>query len=216
MKDHTPQKEDLANRRSRDSPLKKPQKIPKKRLNAVFPLVSEEISPETVKDLSDFYSISELSDADYSSQISPSSVLALSPALSAATETFPLSDVASASKIPTTSDEPDNVSVERCGFHKPDGSLEFDIVAEYLKQARTQVLKSANVDQQSKKLLDALVKVVLDECYALPEERDWYSEILSVKGRIAFLCFLLWSFMVSVIFFFVMGLDNGYIGPLPT
>lgn len=79
------------------------------------------------------------------------------------------------SKILTTADEPGDVSTELCGFHKPDGSVEVDIAANFLKLARIRVLNCANADQQSKKFIDALVKVVLDECYALPEEIDCYS-----------------------------------------
>ncbi|KAF2310298.1 hypothetical protein GH714_007627 [Hevea brasiliensis] len=216
MKDyHTPLKEDLSNRKSKESRLKKPQKIATKSLNGVFSSVSEAVSSETIKESSDFSAISEISDSNSTSLMAKSSALAFNPVLSASSETSPLSDLTPNSKILTTSDEPGDVSMELSRFYKPDGSVEIDIVANFLKQARTRVLNSTNADQQSKKILDALIKVVLDEYHALPEEMDWYSGLVSAKVRVVFLCFLLWGFIVSVMFFLGLRLDS-YSGPSPT
>lgn len=144
-----------------------------------------------------------------------SSVPAFNPILSASLEALPLSDLTPTSKIFTSSDEPGDVSMELYRFHKPKDSVEEDIVANLLKQARMRGLNSANADQQSKRLLDALVKVVVDECYTLHEQTDWYFELVSTRGYVVFLCFLLWSFVVSVVFFFGLGVDS-YSGPSPT
>ncbi|KAJ9154619.1 hypothetical protein P3X46_027938 [Hevea brasiliensis] len=216
MKDyHTPLKEDLSNRKSKESRLKKPQKIAKKSLNGAFASVSEDVLFETVKESSDFSAISEISDANSTSQMAQSSVLEFNPVLSASLETLPLCDLTLTSKILATSADPGDVSMELYRFQKPNGSVEVDIVANFLKQARTRVLNSANADQQSKKLLDALVKVVLDEFFTVPEQTDWYFELVSTKGYVVFLCFLLWSLAVSVVFFFGLGAES-YCGPPPT
>uniref|UniRef100_A0A2C9W9E3 Uncharacterized protein n=1 Tax=Manihot esculenta TaxID=3983 RepID=A0A2C9W9E3_MANES len=154
MKDHhTPLQEDLSNLKTKESRLMKPQKIAKKSLTGVFSLVSEKCF------LKKSWRRFQRSQA---------------PILSAKWRKS-ISSFWLNSKILTTADEPGDVSTELCGFHKPDGSVEVDIAANFLKLARIRVLNCANADQQSKKFIDALVKVVLDECYALPEEIDCYS-----------------------------------------
>ncbi|KAG8658916.1 hypothetical protein MANES_03G206101v8 [Manihot esculenta] len=160
MKDHhTPLQEDLSNLKTKESRLMKPQKIAKKSLTGVFSLVSEKCF------LKKSWRRFQRSQA---------------PILSAKWRNYSIfirsiSSFWLNSKILTTADEPGDVSTELCGFHKPDGSVEVDIAANFLKLARIRVLNCANADQQSKKFIDALVKVVLDECYALPEEIDCYS-----------------------------------------
>ncbi|CAL5395785.1 unnamed protein product [Camellia sinensis] len=51
-------------------------------------------------------------------------------------------------------------------------SVEAEVVVNHLKQARIQVMNSTNADLQSKKLLNALIEVVIEEFNALPEEKD--------------------------------------------
>ncbi|EEF43111.1 uncharacterized protein LOC8258837 [Ricinus communis] len=211
MKDNnqTPKKEDIANRRTKESRLTKSQKIVKRSLNAAYPPVSEDVSTDTTKDLTDFSSISEISDANCSTQIAQSSELD-----SASSEAFSLCDITPTSKIATNYDHHANASSEHCKFHKLDHSVEVDIVSDFLKQAGNRVLNSNDVDRQSKKLLDGLLKVVLDECYSLPEERDCYDELVSAKLRIVFLCFFIWSF-ASLIFFSLRS-GSSYSGLPPT
>ncbi|KAJ6318134.1 hypothetical protein OIU76_013640 [Salix suchowensis] len=91
--------------------------------------------------------------------------------------------------------------------------LEADIVVNLLKQARIEVSKA---DVQSKKLLDALIKVVIDEFYTLAEEKDSTNCFVSMKGLVVCLCVLIWSFAVSMFLLFDLRLGSSGGGPLPT
>ncbi|KAA8527356.1 hypothetical protein F0562_034929 [Nyssa sinensis] len=220
----TPQKEHQhANRRSKpiSNHAKNHQKISKKCLNSVFALASEDFSLESPKDSIDFSSISEISDDNQIGE-SPESVIAtMNPVLSPSSETVSLSDLTPlSSSITVVKDEADNVSVNRCGFSESNsvrtGPVEAQIVLNHLRQARIQVLNSADADLQSKKLLDALIKVVIDEFYGLPEERDRFAELLSTKTRIVFLSFSLWILAVLAVFLFSSSVQSSFIEPPPT
>ncbi|XP_065859674.1 protein SINE3 [Euphorbia lathyris] len=201
IENHTPQREDITSHRLKESRLKKIQKVPKRSLNAAFSTVIEEVSSETGKELTEFSPSSEASEFQ-------SCVLSSSSHVS--------SEAFSDPNISNNSEDPIDVSMKHCIFHKLDGSVEVDIVSSFLHKARSQVLSSSDVDEQSKKLLDAVLKVVLDECYALPEERDFCAELVSARGRIPFLCIVLWSFIFSAILFFGLLSGSSYNGPLPT
>lgn len=142
----------------------------------------------------------------------------LNPAPWASTDTLPVSDLTPTSEISTITDGPG--SVEKYGLGKLCGSkigpvegLEADVAVKLLKEARVGV---SNSDVRSKKVLDALTKAVMDEYYTLPEEKDWMTDLVSMKGRIVCLCFLIWSFVVSTMFLFGSGLGGSAGGPLPT
>ena len=147
------------------------------------------------------------------------SVSPLNPAHWASTDTLSVSDLTPTSEISTITDGPG--SVEKYGLGKLCGSkigpvegLEADVAVKLLKEARVEV---SNSDVRSKKVLDALTKAVMDEYYTLPEEKDWMTDLVSMKWRIVCLCFLIWSFVVStILFLFGSGLGGSAGGPLPT
>ncbi|KAL6190830.1 hypothetical protein ACLB2K_037224 [Fragaria x ananassa] len=96
------------------------------------------------------------------------------------------------------------------------GSIGAEVVASFLKQARIQVLNSAGVDAKSKKLLDALVEIVIEDFHTVPEERDHIAELLSAKAKILVVCSLLWILAMAVFLVFSSGAQGTFPGQLPT
>ncbi|KAF8394692.1 hypothetical protein HHK36_020909 [Tetracentron sinense] len=189
----TPQKES-ANGRSKETPLKyisgqvkKPQKIAKKCLNSAFTSVSEDISPKTTKEFIDSSSASENFDGNQRSKLLDSFVLSLNPSLSASSEAFDLSDFSTSSKITDDKQESGDVAIE---CHESDGLKIEDVEIEII--------------------------IIIEDFYRLPEERDRYSELVSAKLRIGFLCFLLWIVSVSVILFSRSAAKISFLEPPPT
>ncbi|KAF5950809.1 hypothetical protein HYC85_012802, partial [Camellia sinensis] len=118
---------------------------------------------------------------------------------------FSLSDLTPlSSTITVDKDEVVYVSVSHCRSAESKTSadivsVEAEVVVNHLKQARIQVMNSTNADLQSKKLLNALIEVVIEEFNALPEEKDRLSELVSMKTRVVFMIFLVW--VVAVLMF---------------
>ncbi|KAJ6322236.1 hypothetical protein OIU77_012165 [Salix suchowensis] len=209
-----------SDRIGKDPQLKKPLKNAKKSLNGSFILATQGVSPEINKEPSDLSPVSEISDADQCSQTEPISVLALNPVVSASTEIPSLPDITPNPNIMSTFDDSGSISTDCYGLNKQCSSqigqvegLEADIVVNLLKQARIEVSKA---DVQSKKLLDALIKVVIDEFYTLAEEKDSTNCFVSMKGLVVCLCVLIWSFAVSMFLLFDLRLGSSGGGPLPT
>lgn len=231
----TPSKKEHYSRTSsdricKDSLLKKPLKNAKKSLDGAFISATQGVSPEIIKESSDLSPVSEISDANHCSQTASVnfssfhsnriSVLALNPVVSASTEISSLPDITPNSNTITITDDLGSISTDCYGVNKQCSSkigqvegLEADIVVNLLKQARIEVSKA---DVQSKKLLDALIKVVIDEFYTLTGEKDLTNCFVSMKGRVVCLCFLIWSFAVSGFLLFDLGLGSSGGGPPPT
>ncbi|GMY38658.1 protein SINE3 [Fagus crenata] len=198
MKEH--QTPELANRRSKDSSSKKLQKITKKSLNAVFTSVSDESSKESVE----LSSISEISDSNHTGEIAQSFSMEMSPDFSASSESLLPSDLTPSSTVTTENNEPEKLP------------LEVEIVVDFLKRSRSQILNSVEVDSQSKKLLDALLRIIVDEFYAhQPEKTDRIAELISMKTKIVLLSFLVWIIVMAMTFF-SSRVQNSFVGPLPT
>ncbi|KAB2599291.1 hypothetical protein D8674_009562 [Pyrus ussuriensis x Pyrus communis] len=202
-------------------------KIPKKSLNTVFSAVSEDepvdnfkISvdstpiSENSKISVDYTPISVISDVDFTESM----MLVPDPALSMPSETLLPSNVSLSPEASVNKDGLGNVSLSSGKSSEFDGlnfgSMEADIVERFLRQARTQVLNS-EVDTKSKKILDALVDIVLEELHTSPAERDWVTELLSTKIYITMACFVLWIIALAV-WVFGSGRRNTFRGPLPT
>ncbi|WCJ23289.1 hypothetical protein M5689_005322 [Euphorbia peplus] len=206
---HTPQRED---HRLKESRSKKIPKLPKRNLTPAFTTaVSEEVSPETKKEVTDLSPVSEssalkstplkFSNVSLVSETPDSCLLTSTPSqfgdFSPVTLTpsefsnfSPFSEATDCSSVlrytapvSISSGNQLNVSIDRCVFHKLDGSVEVDIVSDFLKQARKQVLSSTDVDVKYKKILDAVLKIVLEECSDLPEERDFCAELVSARAH---------------------------------
>ena len=82
------------------------------------------------------------------------------------------------------------------------------IVVDFLKIARSQGLNSVDVDTRSKKLLDALLSIIVDEFYAQPEEKDRSDELIAKKTKIVLLCFVFWILAMAMTFFFSTRVEN--------
>lgn len=143
-------------------------------------------------------------------------MIAANPSLFASSESSLPSDLTPSSTITADMDESGQLygTIEPTGLKI--GSVESEIVVNILKRNRTQVLNSADVDPQSKKILDALIEIVIDEFYTRPAERDRFAELVSIKTQIVLLSFFLWILAVAVAFFFGSGVHNSSSGPLPT
>ncbi|XP_057957334.1 protein SINE3 [Malania oleifera] len=211
----TPQKEgarssDLVIRRSKETPLKsvkeharKSSKIAKKSLSSAFSSVSKDVSIRLTEEPIDSYRISDVFDGNH--QVGESTE-SFTPA---STPILPSSSVASTSNISTCngSGESEDSKI---------GSVEAELVVNHLRQARSQVWNSSDADIGSKKLLDALIKIVIEELNASPEERDWFAELVTAKARIAFLLLVLWFLCILLAFSFTSGVRRSFDGPLPT
>ncbi|XP_057487631.1 uncharacterized protein LOC130773710, partial [Actinidia eriantha] len=163
---------------------------------------------ESLKDSIEFSSISEISDdhqlgesaesfiASLSSMLSPSLETVASPNLTPLWSTITLDmnqagdDSSSHFKNSKSKNSDDIVAVEA------------EMVVNHLKQAQIQVMNSASTDLRSKKLLDALINVVIEEFNVSPEEKDHFAEIVKMKTRVVLLSFLLCILVVLVMFLF--------------
>ncbi|XP_035539672.1 protein SINE3 [Juglans regia] len=221
MKEHpTPRKEqarssELLDRRTKDFSSKKIRKIAKKSLNSAFTSLSEDVT-ESPKEPEDLFSVSEIADTDHFREISESFLMAASPALSASSESLFASDHTPSSTVTAEMDEPGH----QYGTFESGGSkisyVEVETAINFLKRSRSRVLKSAGTDPRSKRIMDALIEIVIGEFYPHPEEKDHIGELILMKIQIVLLCFFLWILAVAVAFFFGSAVQNSFRGPLPT
>ena len=149
-------------------------------------------------------------------------IASLSPMLSPSSETVASSNLTPLSST-ITSDRNQTGDVSFSHFKNSESKNSDDIVAveaemvvNHLKQAQIQVMNSASTDLRSKKLLDALIRVVIEEFNVSPEEKDHFAEIVTMKTRVVFLSFLLWILVVSVIFLFRSGVRSSFAEPPQT
>uniref|UniRef100_A0A9I9DMT8 Uncharacterized protein n=1 Tax=Cucumis melo TaxID=3656 RepID=A0A9I9DMT8_CUCME len=208
MKDHqTPQREQTTNRRSR-----KPQKIAKC-LTASFSSLSEDkihsISKENSSPISVVSDVNQISDID--SLISIRGVVDLessflqgvNPEFSACCDTSLFPDLSPSSVVSFDNELLDKVSVDFSGSNDMNeasaGSLEAEIAVNSLRRALTQVLLSTDVDHQSKKLIDASMRIIVDDFLAIPQERDRIAQLISVKNYVLSICSKLPSTWSSLI-----------------
>ncbi|KAL7220837.1 hypothetical protein ACSBR2_013683 [Camellia fascicularis] len=231
MKEHqlqTPKKEHQHSNIRRSKAIsehsKKPRRISQKCLNSVFTSVSE--------DLIEFSSISEISEDNQlreSAEVNPnftsqlnSFIASPNQVISTSLETFSPSDLTPlSSTITVGKDEVVDVSESHCRSAESKKSVdivsvEAEVVVNHLKQAQIQVMNSTNADLQSKKLLNALIEVVIEEFNALPEEKDRLSELVSTKTRVVFTIFLLWIIAVSMFLHFSSRGKSSFSEPPPT
>ncbi|KAL2534730.1 Uncharacterized protein Adt_08081 [Abeliophyllum distichum] len=213
QKDHTP-----ANRRSKSvsDHNKNPHKVSKKSLHSLSTEVSENESSafESPKESIDF-SITENSNASTSPGATPSSEIValsdLSPSLSSSSS----SSVITCDKYIAVNDT--NTKCENSGVNslKQIGSVEAEMVIKHLRDARIQVRISNDLD--SKKLLDALINIIIDELGGSRyEEKDWINELVSSNARVIIPSVLLGIFAILVFLLFNSGAKGVPSGPPPT
>ncbi|KAG8370548.1 hypothetical protein BUALT_Bualt14G0128600 [Buddleja alternifolia] len=180
--------------------------IAKKSLNPVFKAVSEEESAfsESPKEVSKVFDENPFSD-------SPENFLApVNIVNTPSSETGAISDLTSPSfsSLSITSDKYSVVNASGTKHEHPKSdsfkeveSIEAEMVIKHLREARVHVLKSNDVGP-SKKLLDALIDVIIEEFYGgLDEEKEWLDKLLSTKANLIFLSFMLGIFAVFVFWF---------------
>lgn len=221
MKEHqfqTPKKEhqhsNIRRSKSISEHSKKPHRISQKCLNCVFTSVSE--------DLIEFSSISEISEDNQLRESAESFIASPNQVISTSLKTFSPSDLTPlSSTITVDKDAVVDVSESHCRSAESKKSVdivsvEAEVVVNHLKQAQIQVMNSTNADLQSKKLLNALIEVVIEEFNALPEEKDRLSELVSMKTRVVFTIFLLWIVAVSMFLHFSSRGQSSFSEPPPT
>ncbi|XVF62425.1 hypothetical protein PTKIN_Ptkin09bG0006600 [Pterospermum kingtungense] len=209
-----PRSSDLVHRRSKDSPANKTsKKIARKSLTEAFVSPIEDVLPEISEESVDFSLTSAISDATYDDETAESFVMASCPSLSASSEALTTpSELTPCSKMSTAN------RVEPSDFLKT-ASPEVEIMVNLLQQARLQALNSIDMDNNSKKVLDALIKSTIDEFYTLPQERDKLSELVSRNAYIGILCFLLCIvgiFLFSFYFLCYSRVAGSFTGLRPT
>ncbi|OMO53479.1 hypothetical protein CCACVL1_28607, partial [Corchorus capsularis] len=131
---------------------------------------------------------------------------------SASQETFTVSELTPCSKISTVDGD------EQVDFSKT-GSVEVEIVVDFLKQARKQALSSVDMDKKSMKVLDALISFIIDEFYTLPQERDKLPQVVLGNAQVGYLCFWLWIvpiLLFAFYFFYCSTVYRHFTGLPPT
>ncbi|CAI9771108.1 unnamed protein product [Fraxinus pennsylvanica] len=225
----TPQREQIpSNYRSKsNSDLnKKPQKFTRKNLNHVFKAVSEEDHSafQFPKELIE--SVSEVSDHNPFNESAENFLVNPVATPSSKTETVALTDLTPSpssllSTITYDKHIANNASKNKCvnpevNYVKNMESIEVDIVIQHLKDARVQVMNSSDVNH-SKKLLDALINVVIEDFYGgLYEEKDWLNKFVSSKVHVVSLSILFGILAFSVFLFSNSGAKGLHNGLTPT
>ncbi|XP_023548463.1 uncharacterized protein LOC111807117 [Cucurbita pepo subsp. pepo] len=195
MKDsQTPQRDQAANRRSR-KPLKQSSK-------------------------QDFSSISVVSDVNQIPDIDRCLLHDVNPALSACCGSSLIPDLSPSSIVTFDNGQLDKVPVNFSGSNDLDessaGSVGAEIAVNSLSRALTQVLQSTDVDHQAKKLIDASIRIIVDDFLAIPQDRDQIFQLISAKSQVLSISLFLWIIVLALAFFFDSEVKSSFIGPLPT
>ncbi|CAJ1963153.1 unnamed protein product [Sphenostylis stenocarpa] len=192
--------------RTKDISSKKSNKITDKSLNAAFASVSE--------DSVDLSSFSEILDVNRNEDLTtffleePSSVTLLPSDLTPKKLTDTTGIISSTNCIGSN-------EIVSSKFN----SVEAEITVNFLRNVKTEVLNSVNsAPQHRRELMDGIIEYVLRDLqtYTLPEERDQFAHLLSMKNRMLFLCTFIWVVGVSVVLFFTSDTRSPYRGPTPT
>ncbi|KAI3687651.1 hypothetical protein L1987_81351 [Smallanthus sonchifolius] len=95
-------------------------------------------------------------------------------------------------------------------------SIKLESLVKHLRESMFQVLHSADIDTNHKKLLDALVKMVIEEFCSLHEERGLVVGLFSKKVKLVLLSYLVGLLLVCAGFFLFSDVQSSYQGPTPT
>uniref|UniRef100_A0A0A0KI59 Uncharacterized protein n=2 Tax=Cucumis sativus TaxID=3659 RepID=A0A0A0KI59_CUCSA len=213
MKDHqTPQREQTTNRTSR-----KPQKIAKCFSATLLSLSEDKIHSISKENSSP---ISAVSDLNQISDIHSSFLQGVNPEFSACCDTSLFPDLSSSSVVSFDNELLDKVSADFSGSNDINeasaGSVEAEIAVNFIRRALTQVLQSTDVDHQSKKLIDASMRIIADDFLAIPQQRDQIAQLISAKYHVLCVCVFLWIIVLAKAFFVGSGVESSFTGPLPT
>ncbi|KAL7119663.1 hypothetical protein ACP275_02G076200 [Erythranthe tilingii] len=206
----TPQRDyqSSANRSTKSKCSSDPRKVTEKYLNPAFKAVSED--DFTVTEF-----LKEFPEVSVTDQFGESAVnfIAAYPvdtdssktvAISDLTSLSPSSEITSDKHILTNARDTKLGDAQIDSDHKIE-SYEAEVVIKHLREARIQVMKSKDLGP-SKKLLDAMIKTVIQEFYGgLYEDKEWLDKLLSSKGNLVSLIFMMGIFSVLVFWFFNSG-----------
>lgn len=96
-------------------------------------------------------------------------------------------------------------------------SLESEMLVKLLRQAQIQVSKSADTDLRFKRILDALIKCVIEELAVLPEEKNLSTNDILAKLMTLLMSITLWSLVtIWMIYFYYSGISRSSFHPPPT
>lgn len=105
---------------------------------------------------------------------------------------------------------------ESIALNSPSGSVEAEMVIKYIWEAGMQGVNATDVDIRYKKLLDAVIKTVIEEFDGLSEDKHWYDTLISKKFHLVTLACLPGVVVVFIRLFFHSSENNSFYGPLPT
>ncbi|KAL2338939.1 hypothetical protein Fmac_013385 [Flemingia macrophylla] len=200
----TPQKtyvrsSEKRNRRLKDSPNFN--KIASKSLNAALTSISKA-----------HVDSSPTSEISYANRSEDDDISLLDEAVP---ETFLLYDMVPSKKI---SEEEESDSTKCLDAYELDSvifsSMESEIDATNLRNAKPKVFNSHNAAPQYKILVDEITKYVIEDLYKniVPEDPDRSYQVLCAKKRVMFLSFCIWLIGVLAVFFFTSGTNCPYSG----
>ncbi|KAJ9561983.1 hypothetical protein OSB04_007143 [Centaurea solstitialis] len=129
-------------------------------------------------------------------------------------ETSPMSSMTTVQMTPSSS--PITVEADAAFVTKEEtDSFNRGLLVMHLRKSMSQVLHSADIDSQYKRLLDVLVKMVIQEFFSSHEEKDIVVEVFSKKVK-TLLVSLVVCIFVSSGFILFSGVKSSYNGPPPT
>lgn len=141
-------------------------------------------------------------------------------------QTFLLEETSSVTLLPSdiapsqkTTDVTGISSTNCLGACELDGSkfasVEAEIVVNFLRNIKPEVLNSVHAVPQYRKLMDEIIEYVIqDLCTNTPPlDRDHFDKVLSAKNRMLFLCFFIWIIGISFMLFSNSDVQSG---PAPT
>ncbi|XP_027062548.1 uncharacterized protein [Coffea arabica] len=170
---------------------------------------------ESPKDWNDFASIMAKSDENLLSESAENGIDLLSPDTSLALATVASSDLSPLSSI-TMSDEHEeatDTTDPSTTMNSETGSLT-SVEAELVVKLLNRAINSRGTNLKTKKVLDALVNLVVEEFIQLPEEKDSFNELMARKANLVVLSFLLWTIAVFAALFF-SGSQRSFSGAIP-
>ncbi|XP_076894728.1 uncharacterized protein LOC143547108 [Bidens hawaiensis] len=95
-------------------------------------------------------------------------------------------------------------------------SVKPEPLVKHLRESIIQVLNSSDIEPNYKKLLDALIKTVIEQFCTSHEDKGSVVERFSKKVKFVLLSYLLVMLLGSVGFFLLSDAQNSYHGPPPT
>lgn len=99
--------------------------------------------------------------------------------------------------------------------------FEAELAVKYLREAQRQLFDARTIDLQCKRILDALINVIVKEFFEMPqeeeeEEEEGYKEVTQRRTYLAFISILLLVLVISVVIICFSSSRHTFTGPTPT